>query len=242
MVYRSGTLNSTGFIEIETTALAKDSAASRLVALVEDAQTQRSPVEQRVEYFAKIYTPIMVLLAALMASLPWIWMDKDDAEEWVYRALVSLVIACPCALVNSTPITYVCALACAAKRGILVKGGIHLESLSRLASLALDKTGTLTQGVFELVQLESMPGITDEQLLRQIGTVERQTAHPMGVALVAAMVARGHGSHENIDSFDTLAGEGLYAVVNGQETLIGNKRLITRVMQENPESKWESRV
>ena len=147
----AGTVNQAGALVIITTARSGDSAAARLVRLIEDAQEQRSPTELIVDRWAKVYTPIVVLVAVLMGVLPWLWAPPEFAKEMLYRSLVLLVVACPCALVISTPITYVCALALSARKGILVKGGSHLETLGRLRAIAIDKTGTLTEGRFRLV-------------------------------------------------------------------------------------------
>jgi copper chaperone CopZ len=148
-----GTINLTGYVEVRCTAVAEDSAVARMVQLVQDAQMRRSPTEQLVDKLAAIYTPAVVLAAILTASVPWAFLPASEAREILYKALVLLVVACPCALVISTPVTYVCALANAASKGILIKGGVHLETLARVRRLAMDKTGTLTHGVFVLTHL-----------------------------------------------------------------------------------------
>ena len=148
-----GTINLTGYVEVYCAAVAEDSAVARMVKLVQDAQMRRSPTEQMVDKLAAVYTPVVVLAAILTASLPWAFLPASEAREVLYQALVLLVVACPCALVISTPVTYVCALANVASRGILIKGGVHLETLARIRLLAMDKTGTLTHGVFVLAHL-----------------------------------------------------------------------------------------
>eukprot|EP00899_Mesostigma_viride_P003796 jgi/Mesvir1/13417/Mv16498-RA.1 len=148
----AGTINQSGAFTMQTTALASDSAIARMVRLVEEAQMQRTKSERAVESFAKFYTPAVVLAAILVAVIP-VAMGRDY-EDWLYLALVLLVVACPCALVISTPVTAVCGLAQAARLGILVKGGTHLETLGRVRSVALDKTGTLTEGHFRVRHLE----------------------------------------------------------------------------------------
>merc|ERR1712159_37607 len=224
----AGTQNLSGYIQVTTTALAKDSVAARLVKLVADAQTQRSPTEATVASFAKVYTPIMVLCALVMATVPWFVTDDANAKKWFYQALVLLVVACPCALVISTPITYVCALACAAKRGILIKGGMHLETLGRITTLALDKTGTLTQGSFQLTHLEAMNHWTRSSVLYHLGSVESQTSHPMAVALVAAMKKEGLVASGHVEEYATHPGEGISARVDGKLVEVGNARLAAR--------------
>jgi len=225
----AGTINQSGYLEMETTALAKDSAAARLVQLVADAQTKRSPTEVTVAEFAKWYTPVMVLGALLMATVPWATGSPEEARGWFRQALILLVVACPCALVISTPITYVCALACAAKRGILIKGGVFLEALGQLTCLALDKTGTLTLGSFQLTQLELLGEASREQFLYNLGSVEAMTSHPMAVALVAAMKKEGIQGSKDVDQYTTHPGEGVSATVDGHLVEVGNARFGSRV-------------
>jgi len=222
----AGTQNLSGYIQVTTTALAKDSAAARLVKLVADAQTQRSPTEATVASFAKVYTPIMVLCALVMATVPWFVTDDANAKKWFYQALVLLVVACPCALVISTPITYVCALACSAKRGILIKGGMHLETLGRITALALDKTGTLTKGSFQLTELQILGETSTRQsLMYNLASVEAMTSHPMAVALVAAAKLEGLTLSAATSDYTTHPGEGVSATVDGQLVEVGNAKL-----------------
>eukprot|EP00899_Mesostigma_viride_P029399 jgi/Mesvir1/9644/Mv12139-RA.1 len=148
----AGTINQTGAFTMQTTALARDSAIARMVRLVEEAQTQRTKSERVVESFAKFYTPAVVLAAALVVVIPVA--TGHHYKDWLYLALVLLVVACPCALVISTPVTAVCGLAQAARLGVLVKGGTHLETLGRVRELAVDKTGTLTEGQFRVRHME----------------------------------------------------------------------------------------
>ena len=136
-----------GALVVRAGASAADSTLSRLVELVEEAQAQRSPTERVVESFAKVYTPIVLSAAVLLATVPWAVAPAYGAT-WTYRALVLLVVACPCALVISTPVTYMCSLSAAAAGGVLVKGGTHLETLAALGAVGVDKTGTLTRGEF----------------------------------------------------------------------------------------------
>ena len=139
----AGTVNQGGVLEVETTATAGDSAVARMARLVEEAQGARSPTERWVDRFSRVYTPVVCALALGIAVIPWLL--GGDFHAWLYKALVLLVVACPCALVLSTPVTIVSALARAARAGVLVKGGAHLETLGRLRALAMDKTGTLTE-------------------------------------------------------------------------------------------------
>jgi len=258
-----GTVNIDGFMVITASSLSGDSALARLVKLVQEAQVLRSPTEMLVEKFAKIYTPIVMSCAILMASIPWILVSTDTissgaANTLVYEALVLLVVACPCALVISTPITYVSALAAGAKRGILVKGGVYLEALGRIVTFALDKTGTLTEGNFALTDLKILQtsGIVTQKLaLRILAAVEIKSTHPMAVALVSAAeeiekTAPGDTPYDgrntfyknvtwaqslseylqtaHVTNYETLKGEGICATVDGTRVFVGNNRLAER--------------
>ena len=222
----AGTVNQAGALVIITTKLSGDSAAARLVRLIEDAQEQRSPTELIVDRWAKVYTPIVVLVAVLMGALPWLWADAEFAKEMLYRSLVLLVVACPCALVISTPITYVCALALAARKGILVKGGSHLETLGRLRAIAIDKTGTLTEGRFRLVHflLSDPKAFTRESALALVAGAEARSSHPLAAAIVQTARLEGLDVPRNVRDFTT-EGEGISANVDGKQVQIGNRRM-----------------
>ena len=222
-----GTLNLSGYLEVRATAVAEDSAVARLVRLVQDAQMLRSPTEQLVDRCAAVYTPMVVIAALLMASLPWAFVPPAEAESVLYKALVLLVVACPCALVISTPITYVCALANAAGKGILVKGGVHLEALAGVSTLALDKTGTLTHGVFVLTHLSLL--LPDRypraRVLGLLAAVEKLSSHPLADALCHAAASEGAVIDEDAEDFKTIEGSGLSARVGGLVVGVGNIRL-----------------
>jgi len=223
-----------GYMEIECTAIAKDSAVARMVRLIEDAHASRSKTERRVETFAKIYTPVVVLFAAGLAIVPWFFMEKEDALEWVYTALVLLVVSCPCALVISTPVTYVSTLSTAATYNILIRGGEHLETLGQISAIGLDKTGTLTEGRFAVRQVlgpfegKGVPQ-TMEQLLSLMAAVEQKSTHPVAAALVSHSRSGGADmSFKSEDMVDT-AGEGVSAKVNGVSVQVGSRRLAKRM-------------
>ena len=222
-----GTINLAGYVEVCCTAVAEDSAVARMVKLVQDAQMRRSPTEQMVDKLAAIYTPIVVLAAILTASLPWAFLPASQAREILYKALVLLVVACPCALVISTPVTYVSALANAASKGILIKGGVHLETLARIRKLALDKTGTLTHGVFVLAHLKILQHerYSRKQVLQLMAAVERFSSHPVASALCHAAAAEGALGGELVEEFQTVEGAGAQARVDGVVVGVGNSRL-----------------
>ena len=229
---KSGTTNVGNTIVMESTALAEDGTAAKLVALVEEAAAKKSPTQQTVDKFAKIYTPVMVLIAVGMAGLPWIWMSTDDAKEMVKRALEFLVVACPCALVISTPIVYVCCLASSAKNGILIKGGTHLETLGQLGGMCIDKTGTLTMGTFKVKEMEAVNGHSEEELLFYLGSLEQKSQHPMAPPLVAHCTAPGSKPLLKTDLIEekVVPSAGVEAVfhMEGSEPItvqVGNKKL-----------------
>jgi len=178
---------------------------------------------------AKIYTPIVVFVALILATIPWAW-GPVIGMKYLRIALVSLIIACPCALVISTPIAYVCGLAHAARVGILIKGGQHLETLGHIQVLALDKTGTLTTGRFELQHLDVLDSdLTRDRVLSLLMTVESRASHPMSAAICASATAEGAVEIEDLDDFDTIKGEGVRGKVEGHMIEIGNRRLLERV-------------
>ena len=225
-----GTINvGGGFIEVKTTVLSSDSAVARLTRLVEEAQNKRSPTEQLVATFAKYYTPTIFVSAVLMASLSWAW-GPEAGRKYFYEAMVLLVVACPCALVISTPLTYVCALAEGARSGILIKGGIYLEALSRVSRVAIDKTGTVTEGTFRLTKLDILDtSYSRMETLSLLLTVEQLSSHPIAIALSAVAAGEGAVAETNVVDFNTMEGEGVSATVNGKEVCVGNQRLAKRM-------------
>jgi Cd2+/Zn2+-exporting ATPase len=223
-----------GYMEVECTAVAKHSAVARMVRLIEDAHASRSRTEKRVETFAKIYTPVVVIVALGLATVPWIFLDQEEALEWVYTALVLLVVSCPCALVISTPVTYVSTLSTAATHNILIRGGEHLETLGRIRAIGLDKTGTLTEGRFAVRKVlgpfagQGVPQ-NMQQLLSLMAAVEQKSTHPVAAALVAhARSADASLAFKADDMVDT-AGEGVSATVNGVSVQVGSRRLAKRM-------------
>ncbi|CAI5965571.1 unnamed protein product, partial [Closterium sp. NIES-64] len=192
----AGTINTTGYFTMRATALASDSAVARMVALIHAAQANRSPSQRLVESFARVYTPTVVLAALLLALVP-LAVPSADHLYFFRLALLLLVVACPCALVLSTPVAAVCGIARAAKDGVLVKGGAHLEMLGRVRAVGVDKTGTLTHGRFQVVGFELVDGAacSKHECLEWLAGAERQSSHPMAAALLA--YCRHHGVESN---------------------------------------------
>ncbi|MFN8059115.1 MAG: heavy metal translocating P-type ATPase [Vicinamibacterales bacterium] len=181
----AGTVNGAGALEVRTTHLGRDSTVARIIHLVERAQAQRAATQAFVDRFARVYTPAILAIAFLVAVVPPL-AAQAAFQPWFYRALVLLVIACPCALVISTPVSIVSALTAAARSGVLIKGGIHLERLASVRALAFDKTGTLTTGRLAVVDVTPLDHLSSQETLRLAGTLERHSEHPVGRAIVRA--------------------------------------------------------
>ena len=234
----AGTINEDAALEIEVTQPARDSAISKIVRLVEQAQSQRAPVERFVDRFAAWYTPAVVGIAVLFAVIPPVlfgqpFLDADGTRGWLYRALALLIVACPCALVISTPVTMVSALTGLARRGVLVKGGQFLDALARVKTFAFDKTGTLTQGtpVVRQTWTPACPPDADrcqacDDMLALAATVERRSGHPLAQAILAEVDARQlNHVYPSAEGVISLAGRGLQGVSNGASVMVGSHTL-----------------
>lgn len=218
----AGSINGEGALEVEVTHRAQDTMLARIIALVEEAQAQKAPAQAFVERFAAIYTPAVIAGAVLIATLPPLLLGQP-AGPWIYRALVLLVIACPCALVISTPVAVVCGLARAARAGVLIKGGRYLEALGQLRALAFDKTGTLTRGAPEVVEIRPVNGTDPRDVLRLAASVEARSEHPLAAAIVRA--ARDEGlTWPDASGFTAVAGRGAHAEINGRRYHLGSHR------------------
>ena len=219
----AGTINGHGALMVRVTHLRGDTTLARIINLVEHAQSERAPSQTVVERFARAYTPAVVALAAAVAVVPPLGFG-EPWPVWVYRALVFLVISCPCALVLSTPVSIVSALAGAAKKGVLIKGGRHLETLGRVRCVAFDKTGTLTHGTPAVVGVHAIAPWTRADVLRMAASVESRSEHPIGRAIRRA--ARDEGVEAApCDTFQALPGRGASAVVEGLPIVVGSRRL-----------------
>ncbi|MQT24454.1 heavy metal translocating P-type ATPase [Pseudomonas helleri] len=229
----AGTINQAGALEYRVTAAASNSTLARIIHAVEQAQGARAPTQRFVDSFAKIYTPVVFIFALAVAVIPPLFMG-GVWFDWVYRALVLLVVACPCALVISTPVTIVSGLAAAARKGILVKGGVYLESGHKLDFLALDKTGTITHG--KPVQTDYVvldPLFADSALLLAASLATRSD-HPVSLAVATAAVDNNI-SLLAVDNFTALAGRGVRGEIDGQLYHLGNHRLVEELELCSPE-------
>jgi Cd2+/Zn2+-exporting ATPase len=219
----AGTINGRGALDIRVTRLRGDSTLARIIDMVERAQAQRAPSQTFVERFARVYTPVVLVLALAIGILPPAVLGGNWGD-WIYRALVLLVISCPCALVISTPVSVVSALAAAARKGVLIKGGAHLERLAGVRCVAFDKTGTLTKGDLRVVGVTSLNGVVPERILQLAASLEARSEHPIGTAIVAR--AREQAiALSSVEQFQALPGLGAEALVDGTRVVIGNHRL-----------------
>lgn len=230
----AGTINQAGSFEYRVTVAAGDSTLSRIIHAIEAAQGSRAPTQRFVDQFSRIYTPTVFAIALAVAVLPPLLMG-GNWYDWVYKALVMLVIACPCALVISTPVTIVSGLAAAARHGILIKGGVFLEEGRKLTWLALDKTGTLTHGKPVLTDTRILvPGVGDALLEIAISLASRSD-HPVSRAVAAAGKQQGIKPRDDIADFSALPGRGVHALVGGVRYHLGNHRLIHDMNVCSPE-------
>ena len=220
----AGTINGHGALELRVTRVGRDTRLARITHLVEEAQAQRAPVQTFVDRFARIYTPAVIVLACGVAIVPPL-VAGAEAATWLYRALTLLVIACPCALVISTPVSFVAALSAAARNGVLIKGGGHLERLAASRTFAFDKTGTLTTGRPAVTEVVAASGVTEDDLLQLAAAVEARSEHPIGRAVLGYTRARQLPVPDST-SFTALPGLGAGARVGTRDVLVGNRRLM----------------
>jgi Cd2+/Zn2+-exporting ATPase len=229
----AGTINEDGALEFTSTKPADDTTLARIIHLVQEAQSRRAVAEQWVDRFARYYTPIMMALAAGVAVVPPL-VTSGSWTEWLYKGLVVLVIACPCALVISTPVSVVSGLTAAARHGVLVKGGICLEEAGRVRALALDKTGTLTHGQPEVQEIVPLSGHDVRELLERAAALEASSEHPIARAILRRAEAEGIAVRQ-VDSFKAIAGKGAEATIDGRMFWIGSHRLMLQEHQETEE-------
>jgi Cd2+/Zn2+-exporting ATPase len=229
----AGTINGDGALEVEATKRAEDSTLAHIIRMVEEAQSRRAPSEQWVEKFARIYTPVVLGIAAAVLVIPPL-VFGGDWGEWLYRALVLLVIACPCALVISTPVSIVAALTAAARHGVLVKGGLFIELPARLRAVALDKTGTLTWGRPAVVEVFPLAGHDERELLERAGALEARSEHPLARAILAYAKDRGIAI-QPAEDFKILQGKGATGRFGEREYWLGSHRYLEERGQETPE-------
>ena len=218
----SGSINQEAVIEIETTKIFSESSVSMIIELVQNASSRKSKTELFIRKFAKVYTPIVVYSAIALTFLPFFFVENYVFEDWLYRALIFLVISCPCALVISIPLGYFGGLGAASKNGILFKGASYLDEITKINTLVMDKTGTLTKGVFKVTEVVTEQ-IDEIEFLKYLVSLEQKSTHPIATAIVE------HASLNDVykvDNTEEISGKGLVGIVNRKQVLAGNSALM----------------
>ena len=222
----AGTINKSGVLTVRVSKLFAESSISKILHLVENASSKKAATEKFITRFARYYTPIVVFLSLAVAILPPLFISSATSAQWVYRALVLLVISCPCGLVISIPLGYFGGVGGAAKRGILVKGSTFLDTLTNVETVIFDKTGTLTQGVFNVTKIVAQNGFSEVELLALAAKIESQSNHPVAKSILSAY---GEVVDTNdVEDYLEIAGHGIQARVENQIVIAGNDRLLHR--------------
>lgn len=219
----SGGINTSGLLKVKVTKKFGESTVSRILEMVENAASKKADTEKFITKFAKVYTPIVVVLAILIAVIPSIFIKDALFSTWLYRALVFLVVSCPCALVVSVPLGFFAGIGGASKKGVLVKGSNYLELLKDLETVVFDKTGTLTEGVFSVTEINTN-GIDKEKLIEVAAMAESFSNHPIAISII-----KEYGKEidkEVIREYKEISGHGIKAVINNEEVLVGNSKLM----------------
>ncbi|AXH98538.1 cadmium-translocating P-type ATPase [Sporosarcina sp. PTS2304] len=219
----AGTLNEEGSMQVRVTKLAEDTTIAKIIHLVEEAQAEKAPTQQFVDRFAKYYTPAILVISLLIMVLPPL-LAGGAWGDWFYKGLVVLVVGCPCALVISTPIAIVTAIGNAARNGVLIKGGIHLEETGQIKVIAFDKTGTLTEGRPEVTDIVSVSSLTEDELLTQAASIEKFSQHPLASAIMRASEKSSNRLAE-VKNFQSITGKGAKAEIDGQLVYVGSPNL-----------------
>lgn len=227
----AGSINMDGVIEVKTTKLFKDSSVSRILELVQNATSKKAKTELLIRRLAKVYTPIVVYLAIAVCFLPYFFVDDYVFRDWLYRALIFLVISCPCALVISIPLGYFGGLGAASKNGILFKGATYMDKLKEVNTMVMDKTGTVTKGVFKIRDIEVFGNYSKEEFMTYLLSIESKSTHPIAKAIMEYPVT---GSIPEATEIKEIAGKGLQGIVNGSKVVAGNKKLMTQFNISTP--------
>ena len=228
----AGMINLESLVQITVTAGFQDTKLAKILAMVQDAVGRKAKTQQFITRFARIYTPIVVALAVLLVAVPYFVIDDYVFRTWLYRALVFLVISCPCALVISIPLGYFGGIGAASRAGILFKGSNFLDVMRELDTVVMDKTGTLTQGVFAVQQVQPAPGVNAAQLLRLVGALETKSTHPIAKAVVAHVGDAAAGVP--VAEVEEIAGHGLRGTADGRPVLAGNTKLLKKFNIDYP--------
>ena len=220
----AGSINLDGVIEVETTKKFKDSSIARILEMVQNATARKSKTELFIRKFARIYTPIVVFLAIGLTLLPYFFVDEYVFRDWLYRALIFLVISCPCALVISIPLGYFGGLGAASRNGILFKGASFLDAMTKVNTVVMDKTGTVTKGVFKIKEVINTSAFAEVEFMKYLMAMEEQSTHPIAKAILEY---KADGTDFKASEVCEVAGKGLKGTVNHKQVLVGNKALMT---------------
>jgi Zn2+/Cd2+-exporting ATPase len=232
-VVLAGTINQSGSLTIEVTKIYSESSIAKMLELVENASQNKAPTQKFITTFASYYTPIVVFISLAVAILPPLFIPNTDRYTWVYRALLLLVISCPCGLVISIPLGYFGGIGAAAKRGILVKGSAYLDVLTQVKTVVFDKTGTLTNGTFEVTNISPSQGYTPDRLLELAAAIESQSSHPIAKSILTA-----YGQpidRSRVSNYQEISGFGIIAKIDDSIVMAGNQRLLDREQIEYPQ-------
>lgn len=235
----AGTINQEGSLEVKVTKRSQDNTLSRIIHMVEEAQAQKAPSQRFVDVFAKYYTPAVIVIAVGIALIPPVFFNQAF-ETWFYRALMMLVVSCPCALVISTPVSIVSAIGNAARNGILIKGGAHLERLGAISTIAFDKTGTLTSGIPRVAEVIPFGELKREEVLALAASIEKHSEHPVAKAIVR-QVQEENLAVQKSTQFTSVTGKGAKAEIKGVTHYIGNPRWLLEQQKESAEA-TDSRI
>ncbi|MDY9918941.1 Cd2+/Zn2+-exporting ATPase [Porphyromonadaceae bacterium KH3R12] len=222
----AGMINLNTVSQVKVTTAYTDSKLSKILELVQNATSQKAPTELFIRKFAKIYTPIVVVLAVAICLVPYVFVDDYQFKDWLYRALVFLVISCPCALVISIPLGYFGGIGAASRNGILFKGSNFLDALSNIQNVVMDKTGTMTEGVFKVQEVVFAPEFNETEILQMVNVLESHSTHPVATAIHEYV---GKPSNEvKLENMQEIAGHGLKSTINGKDLLVGNFKLMNK--------------
>src|SRR5690606_10502088 len=218
----AGSINLEGVIEMETSKAFEDSSIARILEMVQNASARKSKTELFIRKFARVYTPIVVFLAIGVTLLPYFFVDGYVFRDWLYRALIFLVISCPCALVISIPLGYFGGLGAASKNGILFKGASFMDAMTKINTLVMDKTGTVTKGVFKIKEIKAIDW-EESEFMKYLMAMEEQFTQPIARTI---MEYKGRGEYFEAQVVSEIAGKGLKGIVIGKTVLVGNKALM----------------
>lgn len=223
----AGMINLNTVSQVKVTTAYKDSKLSKILEMVQNATSQKAPTELFIRKFAKVYTPIVVFLAIGITFLPYFFVEDYQFKSWLYRALIFLVISCPCALVISIPLGYFGGIGAGSKNGILFKGSNFLDVLANVQNVVMDKTGTMTEGVFKVQEVNFGNGFDKDEILKLVNALESQSTHPVATAIHQFVGEMDHSIQ--LENVEEIAGHGLKATISGKELLVGNFKLMDKL-------------